>query len=435
MQINIFLSVISIIFVILAIKKHVNAVLLGFFLILALPIGSTNIIMDLIDVITIKGIGINLIHIVTLTIFLTSLKDIYFKMKSHKKFSICSFILLLFIFISTLIGYINNQNVIQDGQKFVIFFIWIVLGYTYLKNFGNYKNFMKITILAIMLNFSFNIIFNIMMPHTNFLLIENIEILSEENGFVSYAANISLITLSFSLYTILNYNLNKKELIFHILNIAIILINNFLFSGNRTFLILSFLEVIIILSTSNFYRKKIKPKKTLLLGSFALVLTIIILVVFFNDTIHRKFLNAFTNGGIDANLVTRINTILYYSKKIFIMPLGYGFGKELPLINKYWRFHGNSLYTDNAFINIGMKMGIFALLLTFVCVIYLVYRILKYTKKNSKIIIIISFFSFVISSAIMTGQILNTYPITVFFAVYFLVIYTETQDVEIKGSD
>ena len=328
---------------------------------IAVPIGSTNIILDKLDVFSIKGVGINLIHCIIILLTIASLKDIITKLINNKKVSFLIIIYTMLSVLAVVFGIINKRDLVSDGQKYFIFIIWGCIVWSQLYGKLSIEKFIYLTILGININFILNIMLNVARPATDFLLISNVEIISEESGFVSSAANISLVTMGYSLYYILDHKLTPKKMLSCILNIMLSLVNNIIFSGNRTYLILAVLLIVLVAFSSETIRKIYKKNKKSVIIVCILCFFGLITAVISNDTIMRKIDNVFQKG-MDVNLVTRGKTVVYYMKEIIVSPIGYGFGKELPLINQYGRFHGNSLYTDNAFINIGMKIGIVGML-------------------------------------------------------------------------
>lgn len=415
MGIRIILLIFVAIFMYFMAKKRTKTIKFLYVVLIAIPIGSTNILMDKLDVFVIKGIGINLIHCIIITSFLVSIKTILTKMMKSKNSAYKILFIFYLILIALLIGYINNESFIQDGQKYIMFLLWGCMIWALFCDNMSLHEFIKLTVIAININFIANISFNLLRPLTDVLLINNLSNLSEESGFVSYAANISLATMSFSLYYLLNYKLSVKDIIIYVINILLSLVNNIIFAGNRTYIILMLILVLFVAFSSRLVKTQYQKNKKKVLIISAVSVVLLIVVIISNDTIMKKINNAIENG-VDRNLITRTKTISYYMKEIVVSPFGYGFGKELPLINEYDRFHGNSLFTDNAFINIGMKLGVIGL----VCFVCSVFFVIKRSMANNLNVVTIVYVAELIAGTIMTGQIFNNYPMSFFFIAFSL---------------
>ena len=413
MEINFFLLILVGICAFLLVKKRTEMINVLYIILMAIPIGSTNILLDKLDVIVIKGIGLNLIHFIIGILALISLKDILAKMREKKYISYGIIGILLLILISLVIGFINDNSIIQDGQKFLMFLIWGCVIWSQMYDRSSVDKFIYITIIAININFCLNILLNIMRPITEQLLIADIGKMSEESGFVSYAANISLVTIAFSLYYLLNRKMQKKESIIFVANLVLSALNNIIFAGNRTYMILMIALVVIVAFSSDMVRKQYKKNKYKVFVVTAMSFLVLVVALLTNDTMMRKITNAIQNG-VDINLVTRGKTISYYMKEIIVAPFGYGFGKPLPLINQFGRFHGSSLFTDNAFLNVGMKIGLIGLIVFIAAIVYIIKRSIVCNRK----IVTITYVAFLISGALMTGQIFNNYPMSFFFIAF-----------------
>lgn len=410
MEINYLLLLLFVIVCVTCIIKKLNTMYVMYFILIAVPIGSTNTILDKMDIIAIGGIGLNYIHFIMLFLFIVTIKDVIEIFKLNKKSMVVMLLSLLLIVIAVVIGMVKGNNIISDGQKFVIFLIWACVVRTKIDSNDEIKRFIYITVIAVNVNFLFNIMLNVIRPMTDSLLISNIDMMSEESGFVSYAANISLVTLPFSLYYLLNGKNAKMQNVMYGCNILLSLVNNIVFAGNRTYLILIFGLVLYVVFSSDMMKKQFKNNKWKVLVCIVIGCIALITLVVSNDVVMRKF-RGFIETGYDRNIITRINTFKYYIPAIMRTPFGEGLGTPLPLINQFGRFHGSSLFTDNVLINIGMKFGLIGLICFCVFLIYVFSKIMK--KKSG--ILLITYVAFVVAGAIMTGQIFNNYPMTFFF--------------------
>lgn len=109
-MLKLLLLLFSIFFIYFNFKSSTKCFILGYIILLALPIGSTNKIMDYLDVIIISGNGINLIHIIIFVLFFSA----FYKLITERIYNYKMFRIIIFIFIPILtgiiIGIINNKS-------------------------------------------------------------------------------------------------------------------------------------------------------------------------------------------------------------------------------------------------------------------------------------------------------------------------------------
>lgn len=429
-MLKLLLLLFSIFFIYFNFKSSTKGFILGYIILLALPIGSTNKIMDYLDVISISGNGINLIHIIIFVLFFSA----FYKLITERIYNYKMFRIIIFIFIPILIGIIigiiNNQSIIPDGQKYIMFLMWIFSCTIFAYNKINFDDFMNYTNIALIINFLCMIFMNIFRDNFLFLQIEDIALVSQEQKFVSYAANISIVTILYCVYIIAYRKFDKRKHIITLLGGIIALIYNLFFASNRTIVLVSIVAIILLIIFSKFWNG-LTSKQLLYLFIFCSIGGILILYLSYNNSevFSRLLSTDFTS--LDPNLVTRIKTFVYYMKLILMNILGYGFGRTLPLINQFGRFHGNSNFTDNSFINVGMKTGWLGLILLIGIIIFILFRLIMHYRRhheNMNILLFISYGCFIFLSGFMTGQIMNNYPITFFFGIFTMIIYYETLD-------
>lgn len=188
--------------------------------------------------------------------------------------------------------------------------------------------------------------------------------------------------------------------------------------------------------------KSLSTRNKVIFTIIPIIIMMILIAVLYNmgnQTIIRILETDIMNGQSDT-FVTRYKTLMYYLPLILVSPFGHGFGRIIPLINQFHRFHGSSNFTDNAFINKGMKTGLIGMLIFICFIIYFLVRLIRlyHCTAQTKYITHIVFFSgYIVTSAIMAGQIMNNYSISIFFVNYCIAVlfYNSKDDLFIKRDD
>lgn len=276
----------------------------------------------------------------------------------------------------------------------------------------------------------FSIFVNTLGDSMNFFYIEDLHKRSTETAFVVYSANITLLIIIYVFYGFLNSPVNKSKIPEYV-GMAVCMYYNLFCAHNRTIIFVMALLMIIVLvlsiSKDNWKSTQFRVKIIATVSVIAMVAAVMFVT---KNELLMRLLNTDIFSKND-NGVTRFNTVKYYFRKLVKEPAGAGFGTPLPLINQWGRFHGISLFTDNAYVNVAMKTGIIGLAAFVFMIIVPVVKFFKNHGFNRKNVIIgLTYLGYLFLVTVMTGQFTNTYPITLFSIslVYALNVYANRNE-------
>lgn len=442
MTIHFLQLILGIIFVIGLIKDSFLFKRIGYIILIAIPIGSTNNILSHLDIITLGEQGINFIHWIVGFTFLSFMYDWYKEKKGVSKADMCVFLFLMsLIMISIVIGILNDYNFISDSQKYLMIFLWAVCFY-FLRFKYDYYVYLKDTILGLFINIFITCIINIFPAQFTFLMLENIVTSSRETGFLTYISNAFVFPILLSIFIISNKNnfSSRFKKIVHVTSVLSLSYYLFFTSNRTVFIVLIFSVFVSVILSEFFLNLSFSTKIKFIISSILIMfISMMILDGIGSETIDRLTETNVSNittviEGSTDTIVTRLYTLMFYLPLIFVSPFGYGFGRIIPLINQYGRFHGTSNFTDNAFINVGMKLGLIGMVIFIVFVIWgslkLFIHFIK-SRKNYYLLQFLFFTGFILTSALMTGQIMNNYPISFFFVTYCIAVFNYKSEIDV----
>lgn len=414
-MIQILMMALSIYFLYLVLNNIEKAFWIALFLILSIPFSRYNNIMSYIDVVSIGGFSLTIIHFMILCLFIKTIicnKSIKIK-KSF--FLILIFLLFITYILGIIIGIANGYEAIADGQKFILQILWMII-LVYNIKFLDINKLLKVTSKALSINFIIIIIMNIFQQKLSFMLLP--EFYESGKGVIdSYASNLAIFPIIFCLYDfICKRNINYNRSIYF--SAIISLIYTLFFQNSRSIILVVIIAATIIcfFSLKNSNRKTFSSK--LIIIALLLLLLLIIGGVYLqgNSDLVSRLINMDIFSKEDT-LITRLNTIRYYYEEVKNNIFGYGFGRLIPLVNQYGRFHGiGSFYTDNAFVNIAMKCGIFSLIIYIVILIKPIkiqFKNYSRSKNIESIVLITTLSGFIFLTTILTSQLNHNYIIMV----------------------
>ena len=421
------------IFLIFLAKKDIKKMFwVSYLFIIGIPIGSTNVIMEYVNLINIKSVSINGFHVIISILTIYSIIELVKKRKiiSWNRSYIKYIVFCVGIFTGLVIGLLHHKNFISDGQKYVMMMLYIFSIFVIFGNDFDIEKWIRYTIYGVSFGCLFSIFVNTLGDSMNFFYIEELHKRSTETAFVVYSANITLLIIIYVFYGFLNSPVNKSKIPEYV-GMAVCMYYNLFCAHNRTIIFVMALLMIIVLvlsiSKDNWKSTQFRVKIIATVSVIAMVAAV--MVVTKNELLMR-LLNTDIFSKND-NGVTRFNTVKYYFRKLVKEPAGAGFGTPLPLINQWGRFHGISLFTDNAYVNVAMKTGIIGLAAFVFMIIVPVVKFFKNHGFNRKNVIIgLTYLGYLFLVTVMTGQFTNTYPITLFSIslVYALNVYANRNE-------
>lgn len=406
----------SIYFIYSTLKNVEKAFWLALFIIMAIPFSRYNKLIEYIEVIPIGGFSINIIHVLLISLLLSVVfcKD---GVRIIKSINMRLVILLLFTYICAIvIGLINGYDAMGDAQKYILQIIWLIVLIYYSKKFITINKLLEVTSKALSINFMLIILMNIFKSKLIFMLAG--EYFESGNGLIdSYASYLAIFPIAFCIYDFICRRNIRKNLSIYICSVISIIYILMFQSSRSIILVLVIIAVLIsFVSLRNSNRNSFISKLTIIsVISFFGILIGIIYMQSDNEIVERLMnMNIFST---EDTLLTRIKTIEYYYGEIKNNIFGYGFGKLIPLINQYGRFHGEGgFYTDNALINVSMKCGIFSLGIYILLLLKPIRNQFLYYKNfrnNFALVQIIAYVGFLFLSVILTSQINHNYVIMI----------------------
>lgn len=414
----------SLYFLYLVLNNLEKAFWLALFLILAIPFSRYNSIMEYIDLISIGGFSITIIHFMILCLFIrTIICNRAIKVKKSF-FTILIFLLFITYVIGLIIGIANEYEAIADGQKYILQILWVTI-LVYNIQILDINKLLRVTEKALSINFIVIIIMNITQEKLDFMLLP--EFYESGKGIIdSYASNLAIFPIVFCLYDFIC----KRNIKFNIslyFSAIISLIYILLFQNSRSIiLVIAAVSTIICFFSLKNSSKNTFSIKLIIIAFLLLILSIIGIIYLKSDSnLVTRLINMDIFSQEDT-LITRVNTIKYYYEEVKQNILGYGFGRLIPLVNQYGRFHGiGGFYTDNAFINIAMKCGIFSLAIYIILLLQPIKIQVKYyiTSKNvESIVLTMTLLGFIFLTTILTSQLNHNYVIMIGGWVYIIAI-------------
>lgn len=427
------LIVLGILYLVFCYMKTKTAFWFSYVLFLAFPvIDMTNISKFLI--INIFGFNISILDISIFLIFLIVL----IKKKTKKKISInnfsniCIIILVFNYFVYIIIG-LNNvgYKAILDGKSYIIQVVLYFCAYNLMKNDNIYK-LLKVTLLGLAINSLISIFIYITSGWSVWGLNYN------GGRFGNNSQTVFIMSISYTIFLLYakRNKLNRIGIYILLLLLQFILI---ILSQNRTNFILSALStgLILIICFKNSKNNFIHKRKL-----FFILATIIVLFISGNIILNSniQIINRLKSGkdSKENTLVTRVNTIIYYTNKIANKPMGNGFGANMPFANSRTTIYiqdQERLNADNIFITIGYKLGIINLFIYSILLFKVYIDLIKlYKNKKDKIYLCIGIFytMIIIAGGLLTSQIIHSYAVFSFIWVLVSFLNIETNKINIQ---
>lgn len=433
---RLFSFVVLLIYIYVCNKNLKNGYWFGVCFLLSFPISPYTNSLDYVTLVSFGSVGINLFHVIPIVFLI-------FTLLKNKSIIIIKGYYGVFIgglgalyILGILWSLKNGYSFLQDFQKFFIALIWIY-NTNYILEAKDIILFIKKIVFCVFFNVIFSILMHWFGKYIPGLIRDDISG-QYSNMYLSSMLNVYFIAIIF-IFVLIVYKERIRVPKYYYITLIMSVSYMFLLSQNRTIILICILAMIVMFCHSIFHTINRNALKKW--GNIIFVAICGMVVMFFRlrnaqSEILGKFINMISSANIliDKNdsVYTRINTIIYYMKEIIKNPLGYGYGKALPLINQFGRFHGeDSLYTDNALINIGIKCGIVAMLIfTFV----ILYPIINNSVKNDMLIwsAKLIYILFVFATVIMTTQAINNYQVIIVFWMLNILLYKIKKD---KKSD
>lgn len=403
---------------------------------LALPVGANNLVYNMMDVIVFNNsYSINLYHLLLMIVPIWALKKIVVKKEllvTLKNPVIkLNLLLLAFYIIALYRGLGNTPTPYIEFFKYFAMSTWLISTLIIFKDEYDLDEFMHITTLGVNINLICILIINLFKTHFTFLIVEDARVsnaIQQQGTIVSLITSLTIVTTVYAVYKLLTYKLSIAERLNFIIAIITSAIYNVFIQSTRTVLILIIMLIIGVLGMHIFTNYKLTIKAKIGITIFTIVCAISFL--FSNLDIAIRIRNIDLFSGNDS-FATRYMTFKYYAEEIKQNIMGYGFGGNLKLVTAAGNFHGTDTqtFTDNAFINVGYKCGVYTMLSYFVLVLapfYYGYKefIDKPSTRKEVLVKFLTYICFIVATMLMTGQTTHSYQMMLFFGAYIPFITT-----------
>lgn len=386
-----------------------NLFWITFFVMIALPLHASNRLISYLSVTGMVSIFHVLLGGMLIYAFVVAIK-------SHR-ISIAKNSLLIYIFgfslIVTLIRGIENHsgninNVIGDFSMYFLSYAILSIINSRLFESVDLRCFLRLTFYAMTICLTINVL----MYTTSGFSFWGV---STFNGgrFGGGYVSLIVVTVLYGLYDFLyEKTISTKIFIYHIV-LAII---SSLLAQSRTHIILCAAGCILLLIP---IWNKISLT-TVFKVSIVLVVVVIGSMVFLsgNSELVQRILNMDITSNTETT-ASRMITWTFYWKRIRQNPMGTGFGETMYFINPSMTYALDTAtyYVDNAFAVVLYKGGWFFGVLYFMFIFRTVYgNIIQSKRSGDKLYALVSIllFMLVVSTMLMTSQVIHTYAINTF---------------------
>ncbi len=386
-----------------------NLFWITFFVMIALPLHASNRLISYLSVTGMVSIFHVLLGGMLIYAFVVAIK-------SHR-ISIAKNSLLIYIFgfslIVTLIRGIENHsgninNVIGDFSMYFLSYAILSIINSRLFESVDLRCFLRLTFYAMTICLTINVL----MYTTSGFSFWGV---STFNGgrFGGGYVSLIVVTVLYGLYDFLyEKTISTKIFIYHIV-LAII---SSLLAQSRTHIILCAAGCILLLIP---IWNKISST-TVFKVSIVLVVVVIGSVVFLsgNSELVQRILNMDITSNTETT-ASRMITWTFYWNRIRQNPMGTGFGETMYFINPSMTYALDTAtyYVDNAFAVVLYKGGWFFGVLYFMFIFRTVYgNIIQSKRSGDKLYALVSIllFMLVVSTMLMTSQVIHTYAINTF---------------------
>ncbi len=386
-----------------------NLFWITFFVMIALPLHASNRLISYLSVTGMVSIFHVLLGGMLIYAFVVAIK-------SHR-ISIAKNSLLIYIFgfslIVTLIRGIENHsgninNVIGDFSMYFLSYAILSIINSRLFESVDLRCFLRLTFYAMTICLTINVL----MYTTSGFSFWGV---STFNGgrFGGGYVSLIVVTVLYGLYDFLyEKTISTKIFIYHIV-LAII---SSLLAQSRTHIILCAAGCILLLIP---IWNKISST-TVFKVSIVLVVVVIGSMVFLsgNSELVQRILNMDITSNTETT-ASRMITWTFYWKRIRQNPMGTGFGETMYFINPSMTYALDTAtyYVDNAFAVVLYKGGWFFGVLYFMFIFRTVYgNIIQSKRSGDKLYALVSIllFMLVVSTMLMTSQVIHTYAINTF---------------------
>lgn len=386
-----------------------NLFWITFFVMIALPLHASNRLISYLSVTGMVSIFHVLLGGMLIYAFVVAIK-------SHR-ISIAKNSLLIYIFgfslIVTLIRGIENHsgninNVIGDFSMYFLSYAILSIINSRLFESVDLRCFLRLTFYAMTICLTINVL----MYTTSGFSFWGV---STFNGgrFGGGYVSLIVVTVLYGLYDFLyEKTISTKIFIYHIV-LAII---SSLLAQSRTHIILCAAGCILLLIP---IWNKISST-TVFKVSIVLVVVVIGSMVFLsgNSELVQRILNMDITSNTETT-ASRMITWIFYWNRIRQNPMGTGFGETMYFINPSMTYALDTAtyYVDNAFAVVLYKGGWFFGVLYFMFIFRTVYgNIIQSKRSGDKLYALVSIllFMLVVSTMLMTSQVIHTYAINAF---------------------
>lgn len=413
-------------------KNPSKAFWFGYFTLLAIPSSGTNIVIDLIEIVPLGGFSINIIHVIVCSLFFTAIRKKGKLLLPKENLSYITIALFLSYTIGIFIGFVRNPivDVLRDSQKYLLQIMWLFVLIEQCRNNINENKLLSVTSKALIVNFLSVIFMNIFPDYFSWIIIEdNLRLYEGEddylNPFGSFALNLAIFPLVLFFTQFFQKDKIKNLSVCGMISLAYILF----FNQSRTILLTSLAAVVMVVLMAVLISNRSLATRIFM---FAMLLSVAVFGGGYFLTTDNKIvvrLLAMDLLSESDTLLTRIMTIQYYSGLIKGNILGYGFGRLLPLVNQFGRFHGEGgFYTDCLWLNLGMKGGWLTILIFGILVFVPIknkFRKFMQGKDLRDFAYFCAIGAFIFTVTMMTGQLIHNYPIMLGGTAFIVVLSNE----------
>lgn len=386
-------------------KKNIiyTFTILSGFLLIALPLYSTNKILDYIKVIG----SVNIFHVfLVVALFLIVLKSSKGLIVSKR--SIPVLILLVFTILNFIRGWsygFSSEYLLRDLNLYILpIMIYYAFAYVFRKR-------LEISLIDVV---DFLLIaqgvctaFNIIIYLTRSLSFWGVSFFAGGRFGGNYQT-LSILTIGYATYLLITGQ-KRMNRVFLWLYIILVFISDIL-AQSRMLMLLSVMSVAITIFINRKNDNNKTSKKRLLVLFICVVLGILLIVLLLNsNTDIARRLTGFNNLGEDASFLVRMKTLSENMKLMINNPFGLGLGYAFRAYDASGALWGDvtTNFIDYAYLTVGLKQGIFVGFLYIWVTLYPIAKIKKsLTQAHSKIYdtILWGYILLLIQSVLLSAQ-------------------------------
>lgn len=407
-------------------KKDMCArlILLSAYLLIGLPLYSSNKFLDYIKIIG----SINMFHIflglAVIYIVLSALRSKNgLKIRKPDIFVI---IFTIIVIIQVVVGLEKKYNVtmlLRDCNYYILP-IMVYISFRWL--FEKYRIDTYILLNFILYAQSFCVFLNLIMYITRSWSFWGISSYANGRYGGSYMGAFIFIS-GYATYLLINHiNIISRKYLYIYLVVGFI---GILLGQSRSLLFFSICSIALSLIISTWEKGKLRKNRFIVVFLCLIVGSLMFLVFLNSDAQIVNRLSSFSNIQSDSSFLIRVGIFTRNISLTKQKPFGLGLGYEFSIYDSAGNRWGDvtTTFVDCSYLTIGVKLGVIAMVLYFILTVIPIIILRKsYQKKVDKIFtcICISYLLCLINSTLLSAQSLNAYALSTI--IWILIAYVVT---------